>query len=66
MVVWLIGEQVRSCYGLDGLWLTVGLALPPAPPVTWTADADPSPCVSLTSSIPAGPAPRPPAPPPKV
>jgi hypothetical protein len=63
--VFLIGEQVRHCQGLDGLWSSIATALPLPPPVECAYDDQPILRHFSRQHFPESLAPCPPAPPPR-
>src|SRR5262245_51266549 len=65
-MTWLIGELVRQCRGLDRLWASGFLAVPPPAPVHCVMDVPGVALAVLSFSDPLTPSFRPPAPPPRA
>jgi hypothetical protein len=65
-MIWLVGEQVRKCHGMESLWLSVGIALPLPPPVNVDQDEPPLCRLALSFTRLDTLSSAPPAPPPRV
>jgi hypothetical protein len=65
-MIWVIGEQVRKCHGMETLWLSVGIALPMPPPVHIDTNEPPLCRLSFNCQLFDTLTPCPPAPPPRA